>query len=343
MKIFELSDADNERWDNYISDESTASIYHLSGWRNLIQEQFGHQACYFYAESEDGVVEGVLPLIRLKSLLFGDYMVSVPYFNYGGVIARDKSVEDALIEHAYAIGNQLGVSHIEFRDTVHREQFSDLRTDKVAMVLELPELEEELWQALGSKRRAQIKRPLRENPEVHQGGLDLLDDFYRVFAINMRDLGTPVYSKKFFSAIIETFPSHCRLIVIRLQGKAVAAAFLIGYKDRLEIPWASTLRSVNSSSMNMLLYWEVIKYAIQSKFQCFDFGRSSVDSGTFRFKKQWGAVPQQLYWHYWLKEGEPMPQLSPSNPAFQLAIRCWQKLPLFVSTSLGPGIVKNLP
>jgi FemAB-related protein (PEP-CTERM system-associated) len=159
----------------------------------------------------------------------------------------------------------------------------------------------------------------------------------------MRDLGTPFYGKPFFYNILESFPENSQIIVLRMNNQPVAAGFLIGYRDTLEIPWASTIRDVNQLSMNMLLYWEALKFAIQSGFRYFNFGRSSRDAGTFRFKQQWGAQPKQLYWHYWLGEQGELPTLNPSNPKYALLINLWKRLPVTLTRWLGPPIVKNLP
>ena len=211
------------------------------------------------------------------------------------------------------------------------------------MILPLPDTEGQLWKDIGSKRRAQVKRPLRENPRVVVGRSELIDDFYRVFAENMRDLGTPVYSKLFFGEIISRFPEHCTIIIVYLEGNPVGAAFLISYKGTMEIPWASTIKRVNHLAINMLMYWEALKHAINTNNDYFDFGRCTVGSGTFRFKKQWGAQTRQLYWHYYLTEQNELPELNPGNPKFQLAIRLWQVLPVYLTKLVGPGIAKNLP
>lgn len=343
MKILELKNTNNERWNHFVAQHDNGTIYHLHEWRKLIQELFGHETYYFYTETDSGEITGALPLIRLKSRLFGDYMVSMPYVNYGSAIGDSRETEKALMHHASKLGNDLGISHIEFRDVHEESQFRSVRTDKVAMILDLPDEEEILWQSLGSKRRAQIKRPLRENPQVTHGGVELLDDFYTVFSTNMRDLGTPVYPKLFFGKILDAFPANCHLVIIRHNNKPVCAGFLLAYKKTIEIPWASSLQEVNPLGMNMLLYWEVIKYAISAGYQHFDFGRSTIDSGTYRFKKQWGAQMKQLYWHYWLSDGQELPQLSPSNTKYKFAIAAWKKMPVFMTKFIGPGIVKNLP
>ena len=329
-------------WNSYVEKNSAASIYHRAEWRTLIRQSFGHEGHYFIARDKNHTVVGILPLIHLKSRLFGDFLVSMPYFNYGGAIADHPSIELALMTAANEHAATLGTSHIEYRDNIPRDGWP-VRDEKVNMILPLACSENELWEGFTPKLRAQIRRPQQENPQVLSGGKEYLDDFYSVFARNMRDLGTPVYGRNFFSNILETFPEACRIMVVRLGNRPVAAGFLIRHRDTLEIPWASTIREVNHLSMNMLLYWEVLKYALLEGNRYFDFGRSSRDSGTFRFKQQWGARPMQLHWHYWLKKNEELPSLNPDNPKFAMAINIWKKLPLMVTKRLGPLIVRNLP
>jgi FemAB-related protein (PEP-CTERM system-associated) len=269
-------------------------------------------------------------------------MVSMPYFNYGGAVAGHPLIETKLMHAAAEHAASLGISHIEYRDDTPRDGFP-VRTDKVNMVLTLPDSHEALWQSFTPKLRAQIRRPQREKVRVLQDGKAALDDFYSVFTRNMRDLGTPVYPKAFFRHILNCFPEACRILVVRLNDRPAAACILVGHRDRLEIPWASSIRDVNHLSINMLLYWEALKFAIDKHYRHFDFGRSSRDSGTYRFKQQWGARPSQLYWHYWLKPGTALPALSPDNPRYALAINIWRRLPLSVTNRLGPLIVRNLP
>ena len=333
---------EQEDWDNYVAKNPAASIYHQSRWKDLIHKTFGHECFYFLARSNAGNIVGILPLIRLKSILFGDFLVSMPYFNYGGAIADHPSIEKKLMQTANAHAAQLGVSHIEYRDDIPRNEFP-ARSDKVNMILPLPDSHNELWEAFTSKLRAQIRRPQRERPEILSGGKEYLNEFYVVFARNMRDLGTPVYGKSFFGNILRGFPEESRIVIVRMGDRPVSAAFLLGYRGLLEIPWASTIRDVNHLSINMLLYWEVLKIAIDKKYRLFDFGRSSCDSGTFQFKRQWGAIPRQLYWHYWLPQDKKIPSLNPDNPKFKMAINTWKRLPLSITNFLGPLIVRNLP
>lgn len=343
--VIELDRADEAAWDAYVARHPSASIYHLSSWRRLIADWYGHQAHHCYArDTNTGGIVGVLPLIRLRSLLFGDYLVSMPYFNYGGAIADSADVEESLMTHAAALAGQLGCSHIEFRDTATRRGKWAVRTDKVGMQLELPASVDALWTNLGSKLRAQVKRPQREaGVEVQRGGCELLSDFYDVFSRNMRDLGTPVYPRAMFEDILKTFPQAASIVVVRFAGRAAAAGFLIGFRERLEIPWAASRRELNRLGFNMLLYWETLKFAVEQRYAIFDFGRSSRDGGTHQFKKQWGARETPIHWHYWTAAGREMPNLTPKNSKYGFAINVWKKIPVAVANRLGPWLVGNLP
>jgi FemAB-related protein (PEP-CTERM system-associated) len=336
-----LQDELNE-WNSYVDRNPAISIYHRAEWAELIRNTFGHDVFYYHARDGKSNIVGILPLVRMKSRLFGDFLVSMPYFNYGGAIADHPVIEQKLIQTANEHAATMGASHIEYRDDIRRDMHH-VRSEKVNMILPLPDSQAELWCSFSSKLRAQIKRPEREQPQIHIGRSEYLGDFYNVFSRLMRDLGTPVYGISFFRNILNTFPENSWIIVLRLNKKPVAAGFLIGYGDTLEIPWASSLREVKHLSMNMLLYWEVLKFSIQRGFRYFDFGRSSKDTGTFQFKQQWGAQPKQLHWHYWLGEGSELPWLSPSNPKYTVLINIWKRLPVTLTKRLGPQIVKNLP
>jgi FemAB-related protein (PEP-CTERM system-associated) len=234
------------------------------------------------------------------------------------------------------------VSHIEYRDTRHRDGMPQ-KTEKNSLILKLPANPDQLWDDIGTKVRAQIKKAQGSDLAFKSGRHELLDDFYKVFAINMRDLGTPVYAKSFFRNLLDANSLDTRLVLAYRHQRPVSCAFLIRWHDTVEIPWASTLREANTYNANMFLYWNVLKHAIESGASFFDFGRSSKDAGTFKFKLQWGAQPQQLYWHYWLQGGGELPALNPNNPKFQLAIAVWQRLPVWLTRLMGPHLVKNLP
>lgn len=326
----------------YLEQTTEATLYHHPGWCDLISQSFGHDSQYYVAHIL-GEVVGVLPMVHLSSRLFGSFGVSMPYFNYGGPIGKTEEIVDALLGVTEQQAEKSQLSHIEYRCLQPLSQYPGHR-NKISMWLELPESAELLWQALGAKVRAQVNKAKPYGFTVHIGGVELLDDFYRVFAINMRDLGTPVYAKSFFKQVLESDIGKKNIVLLKnKKGAAVSASFLIGNKKQLEVPWASTLKTYNPSNANMLLYWSMLQFACDKGYKIFDFGRSSIDASTFKFKKQWGAKPVQLHWHYWLADGVGLPQLNPNNPKYKLLIALWKKMPVWLSKIIGPGIVKNLP
>ena len=211
------------------------------------------------------------------------------------------------------------------------------------MVLPLVDTPERQWERLDRKVRNQVRKGEKSDLAVQVGGAELADDFYDVFAHNMRDLGTPVYSRALFVDVLTTFRATSRAFVVRHQGRPVAASIVLWHQGGAEVPWASALRSANALSANVFLYWHMLKFCVEQGLGTFDFGRSTPNEGTFLFKKQWGAQPHGLVWEYWTPPGAPVPNLSPKNPKFDLAIRVWQRLPLPVASALGPHIVRSLP
>jgi serine/alanine adding enzyme len=335
--------SDDPRWDRYVLDSPHAHGYHLLAWRRIVEASFGHCTYYLMSEDLSGRVNGVLPLVRLRSRMFGDFLVSVPYVNYGGPCTDDDATSRELFAEAVRLAACERVQHLEVRMDKPADFGLRVRSAKVSMRLPLPRSSQELWKAFPSKLRSQIKRAELEAMTVRIGREDELDGFYRVFSINMRDLGTPVYSKAFFSSILRELPDSTWICAVYLGDEPVAAGLLVGFRATLEIPWASAQRRYNRLSPNMLLYWSALKFACERGYSVFDFGRSSPDTGPYRFKAQWGAAPVPLHWHYWLPRTAPLPELTPQNPRFQLAVRVWRHLPVAVTRVIGPSIVKNLP
>ena len=336
-----VTDISSVSWDEYINQHPNSTIYHSQAIRQVIENTFGHNCHYLAACDENGKIQGVLPLTEMKSKLFAHFMVSLPFFNYGGILANTTQAKHELKKHASAMAEKIGAGHVEYRHC-YPEQEMPTRQDKVTMLLNLPDSNDQLWSNLGTKLRAQVKKSERNGLTSKIGKKELINDFYKVFSINMRDLGTPVYSKELFTNMITTNPSASICVVYR-ENKAVSAGFVIGWKNTLEIPWASTLKQANKYDANMKLYWEILKYAQNQGYKIFDFGRSSKDANTYRFKKQWGAKPYPLFWHYWLPENHSLPKINPHNPKFRIMIATWKQLPMWIANNLGPFIVKSIP
>ena len=340
------SSLDQAGWDGYANRVAFSSLYHLYGWRHVVEQTFAHRTHYLAALDDSSAVVGILPMAQLRSRLFGNMLVSLPFFNYGGICADREEVRQALLDAAIDLAIERQVDFIEIRQDDEEQAWQQglaHKSAKVAMRRELPSSADELWKQLGSKLRNQVQRPRKEGMTAAIGGEELLDGFYHVFASNMRDLGTPVYSKAFFRNILRQFPGSTWVCSVYSGKRPVASGLLVGFRDRIEIPWASSLREFNRLSPNMLLYWRALEFACERGFRQFDFGRSTPHEGTYRFKEQWGAKPYPLNWYYWLPNGREMPQVNPRNPKYRTAIAVWQRLPVSVTRLIGPGIVKYIP
>lgn len=331
-----------EACDAYVASHPDGSAYHAPAWLDVIGRAFGHDTRYLVAESR-GAVRGVLPIVFFKSRLFGRFAVSLPFVNYGGVLADSGDAARALADRAIDETRKAGGSHLELRHTSRLFPDFIARQHKVSMLLDLESSSECQWQRLDRKVRNQVRKGEKSGLECQEGGLELLDAFYSVFAHNMRDLGTPVYGIRFFREVLSAFPTRSRVFVVRHAGRPVAASIVHWHGSTIEVPWASSIREFNPLCANVLLYWRMLQSAAERGLRVFDFGRSTPNEGTFHFKRQWGAEPRELVWEYWAASGASVPDLSPKNPAFALAIRVWQRLPLPVATTLGPRVVRNIP
>lgn len=331
-------------WDGYVERHPSGSAYHRATAVNIGREAFGLRTTFLTARDDQALVIGVLPLVEQSSLLFGRFLVSLPFFTYGGVLADDERVAAALVQQAADLARARRAGHIELRHTsaAMRLRLAE-RLDKVSMILPLPDSEETLAKQLGSKLRSQIRRADRERPEIVWGGRELIPEFYRVFAETMHELGTPVYSREFFEVVCRSLHDRLSVLVLRVLGEARAAAILVRHGSRIEVPWAAATAAAKRCALNMRMYWEMLRCALAAGAETFDFGRSTLAGGTYRFKAQWGAQPMQLHWHYWLPDGTPLPQLNPQNPRYALAAACWRRLPLWCANLLGPHIVRHLP
>ncbi|HEY4342401.1 MAG TPA: FemAB family XrtA/PEP-CTERM system-associated protein [Steroidobacteraceae bacterium] len=332
-------------WDEFVTAHPDASVYLLSGWALLAREVFGHPVFFIEARDAAGTLVGVLPMVQQKSLLLGNFATSLPFFNYGGALCAGDDIAAEMMQRGRALGQELGCSYVEFRDAQPRPGDWIRRTDKVSMVLQLPDTFAKLSQQLGSKLRSQAKRADREEPAVRIGGVELVDDFYAVFASTMRDLGTPVYPRKFFPALLRRFPEYCRIIVVDCRGKPAAAGFVVTYNGHAEIPWAACLGEAKPLGFNMKLYWEVLTFVVGQGCSSFDFGRSTIDAGTYKFKKQWGAEPVQLHWHRWEKHAkhDGAHASSGGGKVTDLLSQVWRRMPVQIANRLGPLISPGLP
>ncbi|MBI1875769.1 MAG: FemAB family PEP-CTERM system-associated protein [Acidobacteria bacterium] len=329
-------------WDAYVEGCPSGTMYHLWGWREVFERGFDHRAIYLAAR-QGGEITGVLPLVQFDHALFGRFLVSLPFVNYGGVLASNDAAARALVDHARRLGERAKSSHVELRHFDQRFPDLQARRHKVTMLLPLAQSPEAMWEKVDKKVRNQVRKAQKSELTTEAGGAGLLAEFYDVFCRNMRDLGTPVYGRRFFEEVLRQFPDRARVFVVRKGTMAVAAGISLAYHGSIEIPWASSLRDYRTICPNYLLYWTMVEFAIARGFEQFDFGRSTPDDGPYHFKKQWGARAVPLCWEYQLLRAARLPDRSTKNPKFQAAIAVWQRLPLSLASFVGPRVARYLP
>ena len=339
MHVAVAAEHDAPEWDAFVSAHRTATGSHSWSWRQVFARAFGHESIYLLTRSE-GAIVGVLPLVFINSAIFGRSLVSLPFVNYGGVVAGTPEARGALLESAVEVAHRRRCAHIELRHIDPQYQELPAKQHKVTMKLPLDGVS---WDTLDRKVRNQIRKAQKSGLTVERGGPELLADFYRVFARNMRDLGTPVYGRRLFAEVMAAHPATTRVHVVRLDRTCVAAGLTYRSGQTVEVPWASSVRDYNSLCPNHLLYWSVIESAVSEGAGVLDFGRSTPHEGTYKFKEQWGAGPVPLHWEYRLLESATLPNASPTNPKFRLAIQIWKRLPLAIATRVGPAIVRAIP
>jgi FemAB-related protein (PEP-CTERM system-associated) len=329
-------------WDAYLERSPGATICHHFLWRSIIERAYKHQPVYLMAQS-GRQVRGVLPLIAVSSKVFGKSLTSMPFLDYGGVCADDEQTARRLLGHALRLLQECKADYMELRQCALPPQTGAFRLDKFGLRLDLSKGVNALWQSFPAKVRNQVRKAEKSGLRACIGGAELLDEFYPVFATNMRDLGSPVHHRTFFAEIFSAFGQQARLVLVRDGYRAVGGLVCLFFKDTVTVPWASSLRQYLPQCPNNLLYWEAIQYACTQGYQCFDFGRSSVGSGTYNFKRQWGAKPVQIYWQILGRNGDSGNYALPANDTkFGAFVALWKRLPVAVTKVLGPRIRKYI-
>lgn len=327
----------SQEWDALVERSPGGTHFHRWGWKQVMERAFGHE-CTFLGATEQGSLRGVLPLTSVRSMLFGRFLVSMPFVNYGGPLG-DPSAVQALARDAVARADRTGVKLLELRSRVELPLDLPASHRKITVVLDLPTRDPKvLWESLPAKVRSQIRRPQKEGVTVAFGP-DQLDGFYRVFARHMRDLGTPVQSRRLFEEIRSVFPNDAWFGCAWLKGEPIAGGCGFRWGNEFEITWASALRAHQTIAPNMALYWGFLERCVEQGVTLFNFGRCTPDSGTHRFKRQWGSRDEPLWWYAHGAATTP----SPDDGAYSWGPRLWKFLPVPVANVIGPRIVKFIP
>ena len=328
-------------WDTFVTATPRATFCHLAAWRSIMRDVFGHDSAYLAVRTDDGALRGVLPLIEVRSRIFGSYLVSMPFLNDGGPLG-DASACEALLAAAGEEASQRDVDLLEIRTRHAMRSELSVSERKITSLLDLPATPDELWKRFPSKLRSQIRRPQKDGMVV-RFGLDQREAFYGVFARKMRELGTPVLPQRFFAECARRLAGHIEFGVVYREDVPVAAGCGFAFNGEFEITWAGSLRQFNAQSPNMLLYWSLMEQMISRGVRVFNFGRCTPNGPTHRFKRQWNPVEITLPWLQRSSVGGVAAPPSPDRPVFRAATAAWRRLPLPITNTLGPLIAGSLP
>jgi FemAB-related protein (PEP-CTERM system-associated) len=338
--VHALTERDHARWDAFVQECPEASFFHRAGWQTVIARSFGHPTHYVFAE-RDGAIKGVLPLVEIKSLLFGHALISNGFCVTGGPIAIEEGARAALDACAEDILRRTGAKYLEYRNPVKpKEDWSTRVGLYSAFSAPLPADEEINLKQIPRKQRAVVRKAI-ESPLTWQID-ETVDRLHDLSAVSVRNLGTPVFGKTYFANLLSTFGPDCDVLTVSSEGTPVASVLNFYFKGRVMPFYTGSVPGARKLGANDLMYWRLMRHAAARGCTVFDFGRSKVGTGPHDFKKNWGFAPQPIVHQFLLPGGGAMPENNPLNPKYRMMIAAWKRLPLLVANRLGPLVVRNI-
>lgn len=328
-------------WDEFVTRHPGATLFHRAAWQRAIERTFGYRS-HCVAAWRGEQVAGILPLFLVPTLPWGHALVSAPQAVYGGPVADAEDSREALLRHARDLGERLGVRYIEYRNLA---PVPDLPSKDLYVTFRraiLPTVDENMA-AIPRNQRRSIRIGLKSGLTTEVGREDLLGPFYALYSHSVRNLGTPVFPVTLFANLLAEFGSDCRILLVRREGRPVAAVLTFFFRDEVLPYYGGARREEFRFGVNDYMYWGLLVHGMENGFKVFDFGRSKQGSGSYDFKRHWGFEPTPLYYQYHLVRQRSMPDLSPKNPKFSLAIELWKRMPLWLSQRLGPALVRYFP
>jgi serine/alanine adding enzyme len=341
MDVVVLTPDREKDWQRFVENSPQASLAHLLGWRNVVQKTYRHIPYYLMA-MEGQTIVGVLPLFLIRSPFFGRLLATAPYLSYGGLLAVDKRAAQALVGRARGAARDQRAKYFEIRGLNRIGQGLLLKDRYCTFLLPFNAGPDDLWEQLEGRARKAVRKALRSDLSVVWGH-HMVEVFAEVMSRHMRDLGTPFHRTIFYRNILAEFPNQSEILMVCHGGQYLGGVLLVTSKDTIFPLYGGVLTQYRSFSPMSLLIWETIRYGCERGFARLDFGRSRWGSGTFLFKRQWGAQPFPLFYEYYLPGGANLPDQDPTNPKFRLAITLWKRLPIFAARALGPLIIRGIP
>jgi FemAB-related protein (PEP-CTERM system-associated) len=340
ITIKPMAESDRARWDAFVTATPGGTFCHRSGWKPVVEKAFGHKTHFVYAE-RDGEITGVLPLTEIRSRLFGHALVSNAFQVYGGPVATDEDSRAALVDYAIGLLAKTKAGHLEFRSEVASTP-GWLTKDGLYVTFrrEISADHEKNLNAIPRKQRAVVRKGIA-NELTTRVGHDWRT-LHRVYGESVRNLGTPVFSRKYFQLLCEEFGEDAEILVVEDKGAPIAAVLSFYFRDQVLPYYGGGTPAARSRAGNDIMYWEVMKRAADRGCRVFDFGRSKEGTGAYSFKKNWGFTPTPLNYEFKLRVGDTIPDVNPLNPKYRLMIETWKRLPLPVANLLGPMLVRNL-
>ncbi|GJL54383.1 MAG: peptidoglycan bridge formation protein FemAB [Nitrospirales bacterium] len=342
MDIHSYVPVNQRRWDDFVAVAPAGTFFHTTLWKTVIEKVFKYKSLYYFAE-RDGRIEGVLPLFVVNKPLRGKVLISVPFGVYGGICAESVEVIEGLRERGESLARELNVDFLELR---HMDAYGvDLPIKELyySFSREIFDGEEKNMMAIPRKQRRMVRQGLNHQLESKIGGKEFLKEFYTIYTMSLRNLGTPAFPYHFFEVLLEELGEQCKILTVWHQNQIAAAVMTFCYKDQLLPYYGGGLPQFLRYAVYDFMYWELMRYGWEHGYKVFDFGRSKQGTGAFDFKRHWGFEPKPLQYQYYLPHGGDIPNVSPTNPKFQPFISLWKKLPLPVANFIGPHIIKYLP
>jgi FemAB-related protein (PEP-CTERM system-associated) len=339
LRLAEATPTHAEAWNRFVEQHPHGSTFHRWEWRDVYRDVYRHEAPYLTAWRGD-TLAGVLPLVRVRSLVFGHYLVSLPFVSYGGPLG-DAAAQRALTAKAAELGREARL--VELRSRVPLDTALTPVQRKITVLLDLvPHDVQATFRQFDSKLRSQVRRGEKEGVVV-KFGREHAAAYHRVFAEHMRDLGSPAHGLRFFERLADALGDRAWIGVAYLGREPVAAGFAIENGSEVEMSWASALRRYQKLSPNMTLYGAFIRRACERGFELFNFGRCTAGSGTHKFKRQWGSRDESLPWYQRTAGAAPGAPPAGDQGVYGMAVRVWRRLPLPVTTPLGAQLIAGIP